>query len=66
MCFGAILNSRINNLCYGVSDAKNGFKVKVVHKNYFSDHLEKIKSGILEKQCKNILTDFFRNKRKKQ
>ena len=66
MCFGAILNSRINNLCYGVSDAKNGFKIKVVHKNYFLDHLEKIKSGILEKQCKHILTDFFRNKRKKQ
>ena len=66
MCFGAILNSRIKNLCYGASDSKNGFKVKIIDSNFFSQHLEKIKSGILKIKCKDILADFFRNKRKKQ
>ena len=65
MCFGAILNSRIKNLYYGVSDPKRGFKVQVVDDNYCFQHLEKIKSGILEENCKNILVDFFKNKRKK-
>jgi len=64
MCFGAILNSRIKNLYYGVEDSENGFKVRLVDDNYCLHHLEKIKSGIFELDCKNILVDFFKNKRK--
>lgn len=65
MCFGAILNSRVKNLYYGVSDSKNGFKIKTKDENYCIDHIQKIRSGILEIECKNILVDFFKNKRKK-
>ena len=65
MCFGAILNARVKNLYYGVSDSKNGFKIKTKDENYCIDHMQKIRSGILEIKCKNILVDFFKNKRKK-
>jgi|TARA_B110000438_G_scaffold147463_1_gene142049 tRNA(adenine34) deaminase len=65
MCFGAILNSRIKNLFYGVEDSSNGFQVKVLNENLFSKHLEKIQSGILGDKCKSILKDFFEQKRKK-
>ena len=63
MCFGAILNSRIKNLFYGVEDSSNGFQVKVLNENLFSKHLEKIQSGILGDKCKSILKDFFEQKR---
>ena len=65
MCFGAILNSRIKNLFYGVEDLSNGFQVKVVNRYLFSKHLETIQSGILDNKCKSILKDFFEQKRKK-
>ena len=65
MCFGAILNSRIKNLFYGVEDLINGFQVKVLNDDLFSKHLEKIQSGILGNKCKSILKDFFKHKRKK-
>ena len=65
MCFGAILNSRIKNLYYGVEDVTNGFKIKVLNEDLFSKHLEKIQSGILGDKCESILKDFFQQKRKK-
>ena len=54
MCFGAILNARVENLYYGVSDSKNGFKIKTKDENHCIEHIQKIRSGILEIQCKNI------------
>ena len=38
---------------------------KTKDQNYCINHIEKIRSGILERECKNILVDFFKNKRKK-
>ena len=63
MCYGAILNSRIKNLYYGVSDEKNGFKINLANLNSLNIHLDHIESDILGFKCKNILADFF-NKRK--
>ena len=64
MCYGAILNSRIKNLYYGVSDEKNGFKINLANFNSLNIHLDHIESDILGFKCKNILVDFFKNKRK--
>ena len=64
MCFGAILHSRIKNLYYGVVDLNNGFKARIKYRQLFNNHLQIIKSGILEKKCKQILGDFFVKKRK--
>ena len=64
MCYGAILNSRIKNLYYGVEDPKLGFKVNLVDINYLNIHLNNIQSGILHEKCRVILKEFFQNKRK--
>ena len=64
MCYGAILNSRIKNLYYGVSDEKNGFKINLANLDSLNIHLDHIESDILGFKCKNILVDFFKNKRK--
>ena len=64
MCYGAILNSRIKNLYYGVEDPKLGFKVNLVDLNSLNIHLNNIQSGILHEKCRVILKEFFQNKRK--
>ena len=64
MCYGAILNSRIKNLYYGVEDPKLGFRVNIVSLNSLNIHLKNIQSGVLDEKCKSILKDFFINKRK--
>jgi len=64
MCYGAILNSRIENLYYGVEDPKLGFRVNIVSLNPLNFHLKNIQSGVLDERCKSILKDFFINKRK--
>lgn len=64
MCAGAIINSRIKNVYFGASDPKNGavisktqlFDVDFTHKPYFE-------GGILESECSEILTSFFKKLR---
>jgi len=66
MCFGAIINSRISKLYYGMKDPLNGFSTIVnCKKNYNNKHLKLIESGILEFDCKYIIQNFFKNKRTK-
>ena len=67
MCTGAIVNSRIDRIFFGCKDPKGGalvsnIKIKRI-KNL--NHYPEIKGGIDEKECSDILKDFFRNKRTK-
>ena len=67
MCAGAIINSRIKKVVFGAYDAKNGACGSVV--NLFdSDFSFKPRyiGGFMEKECADILTDFFKNLRKKE
>ena len=66
MCAGAIINSRIKNVVFGAYDSKNGACGSVV--NLFeSDFSYKpsYEGGFMEKECGEILTDFFKNIRNK-
>lgn len=61
MCAGALKWSRIGRLVYGAKDDKFGYS------NYSSEilHLQTdIKSGVLEDECRQIMQNFFRNKRR--
>ena len=62
MCIGAILNSRIENLYYGMSDKENGY---ITTKKFINNsvHLKSIEGSILEFDSKKIIQDFFLNKR---
>ena len=68
MCAGAIINSRIENLYFGAFDKKAGCAGSV--KNLFEpgifNHNVNVVGGILEEECRCLLTDFFRNLRRKK
>ena len=61
MCAGALAWSQVGRVVYGASDPKRGFSL-------FSPSLmhpkTEIVSGILAEECGNLVTEFFRNKRK--
>jgi tRNA(adenine34) deaminase len=65
MCAGAIVNSRIDRVVFGAYDMQAGCCGSVINFNaYPFNHAFQITGGILEDECKKILTDFFKNKRK--
>lgn len=67
MCAGAIINSRIKNVYFGASDYKNGACGSVV--NLFEldfNHKPNFEKGILESECSEILTSFFKALREKK
>lgn len=59
MCAGAIMWSQISRLVYGAKDEKRGYSS---FGNPFPKKME-VFSGVLEKECKRLMIDFFRNKR---
>lgn len=67
MCAGAIINARIPRVVYGAKDPKAGSCESVV--NLFElpyNHKPQVVSGVLEAECSALLTEFFRNLRKKR
>lgn len=66
MCSGAIIQSRVENVIYGAKDSKNGCchsKINLFDSNLFT-HKVNVISGILEQECGNIMSDFFKQLRK--
>jgi adenylosuccinate synthase len=63
---GAIVHSRINKVVFGAFDTKWGGcgSLYSFHENNKLNHQPEIVSGILENQCKKLLQDFFREKRR--
>ncbi|MDD2427072.1 MAG: tRNA adenosine(34) deaminase TadA [Eubacteriales bacterium] len=60
MCAGAILQSRIKRLFFGAYDPKSGMAGSVF--NVFdlpSNHKVEVNGGILQKECADLLRDFF-------
>ncbi len=68
MCSGAILQSRIKKVIYGSKDPKGGCIDSCVklfeHKGF--NHYPEFVSGILEKECGDLLKRFFKEKRLKK
>lgn len=66
MCCGAVINSRIERLYFGAFDEKAGSVYSVQEMFRFPyNHKPEIYAGIMEDECSAILSDFFRNLRKK-
>lgn len=62
MCASALGWSQISTLVYGTPDEKKGYTTiseKLLHPG------TKVRKGILAEECKKLMTDFFRKKRKK-
>lgn len=66
MCAGAIINSRLKRVVFGAYDKKSGACGSVINLfNYSFNHKPQVVAGIMEKECSNILSDFFTKLRKK-
>lgn len=64
MCTGAIINSRVERVVYGASDKKAGSCGSVVDLFEFPyNHKPEIVRGVLEAECSQKLSDFFRQLR---
>ncbi len=59
MCTGAILQSRISKVVYGTNNEAFGYLSKIK-----KDIKINIKGNVLEKECRDILSKFFEDKRK--
>jgi tRNA(adenine34) deaminase len=65
MCSGAIFNSRIARVVFGAYDIKSGTASGLL--NLFEDqrlnHHTQLEGGVLEDQCAQLLTNFFKERR---
>jgi tRNA(adenine34) deaminase len=67
MCAGAIVLSRVRNLVYGTTDPKAGAvdSTARVMENEKLNHRVKVTRGVLKEECAGVLTDFFKEVRRK-
>ena len=65
MCSGAAIMSRLRRAVYGVPDDKMGFLGGAldISKVQSLNHQLEVTSGVLEEECKALLTHFFSKKR---
>lgn len=67
MCAGAIINSRIENVYFGASDAKSGAMGSVINMTDFQFNFKPfLHKGILQEECADLLKEFFQSLRKTQ
>jgi tRNA(adenine34) deaminase len=59
MCAGALYWSQISKIVFGATDIKRGYKTlgTQIHPK------TEVVSGILEKECAELMTNFFQKKR---
>lgn len=65
MCCGAIINARIDDVFFGAYDYKSGSALSV--QNIFEypyNHKPNVIGGIMQQECSEILSDFFKKLRK--
>lgn len=65
MCAGAIVNSRLTRLVYGSSDYKAGAVESLFNivQNNSLNHQAIVTTGVRGDQCRQIMKDFFRERR---
>jgi len=68
MCAGAIIQSRIKKVVYGAKDPKAGCAgtlMNILQDSRFN-HQTEVASGIMEEECGELLSSFFRNLRQQK
>ena len=68
MCVGALINARIHHLVYGARDPKAGAVDSLynIPKDPRLNHRMEVTSGVLERECQDIIKSFFRRLRDNQ
>jgi len=65
MCAGAIVLARVDRLVFGASDEKAGFAGSLgdLVRDPRLNHSVELESGVLARECSNLLRAFFRDRR---
>ena len=67
MCAGAIMNSRVERVVIGAADKKAGAYGGIVDINTLPvNHKPQIDFGVMERECSEILRDFFSELRRRR
>ncbi len=68
MCWGAIVLSRIPKVVFGTKDPKAGVcgSMLSLHLEERFNHRPEVESGVMERECGEILSDFFLKLREKK
>ena len=67
MCLGAMIHARISRVVFGAYDQKTGVcgSCTDLSTSQCFNHSIRIESGVLANDCKQLLQQFFKNRRKK-
>ncbi|MDO4435037.1 MAG: tRNA adenosine(34) deaminase TadA [Cardiobacteriaceae bacterium] len=69
MCLGASVQARISDLVFGAYDSRVGTcgsEWDLARHPKLNHRIHRLQGGVLEEECKALLQDFFRAKRKEQ
>ena len=66
MCVGALVHARVRELVYGAAEPKSGALVSTIrgHEAPGLNHRFGVTGGILEAECRDLIQQFFREKRR--
>ncbi|MBX2859340.1 MAG: tRNA adenosine(34) deaminase TadA [Cellvibrionaceae bacterium] len=67
MCLGALVHARVERLVFGAEEPKAGVvysRVPLADADFFNHHIDYC-GGVLAAECSALLSNFFKNRRKK-
>ena len=66
MCVGALVHARVREVVFGATEPKSGALVSTVRGSELPglNHRFAVTSGILEAECRDMIQQFFREKRR--
>ena len=65
MCVGAMIHARVGLVVYGAAEPRSGALVSALraHETPGLNHQLGVLSGVLEGECRNLMQEFFKEKR---
>ena len=67
MCAGAAVNARLERVVFGASDLRFGAFGSLINLSELPlNHRPEITCGVMEEECRTILSEYFKRKRKKK
>jgi len=66
MCVGAMVHGRIRRIVFGALEPRAGAlnsQLQLMDQSHYN-HIIEVRGGVLERQCSELISSFFRQKRK--